>query len=196
MAGLALLLPCVITLWISLFILNIFTKPFEGTVTHSLQLTPLFASYPASSLAFFSKILILIALILFTLLIGFLGRLFFINYFIRLADKIVHCIPLVNKIYKATQDVVHTVFQANSSTFSEVVLVPFPNTKSLAIGLITSKCTQSDNISVFVPGTPNPTMGFMVVFKREQLISLSISVEEAMKFVMSCGMVTDHDKKP
>jgi uncharacterized membrane protein len=103
----------------------------------------------------------------------------------------------VNKIYKACQDVVQSLFSSSSKSFSQVVFVPYPNAHNLSIGLmirdsVKIKHNQRDYeelVSVFVPGTPNPSVGFMLMFKREQLTFVNMKVDEAMKFVVSCGVV-------
>lgn len=144
-----------------------------------------------------SKIAILTALILLTIGIGFLARWLFVNYLLKIGDTILHQIPFVNRIYKASKDIVHSVFASKSAPFSQVVFVPFPNDQTLSIGLITQTHIpiQSSTdpipsmVSVFVPGTPNPAMGFMLMFKKEQLIFVDIKVEDAMKFVVSCGVI-------
>ncbi len=192
--GLALLLPLILTLLIVNFLVNFLTAPFLH-LTQPL-LVPLFGK--SASLLFLSKVLILFFLFLFVLLIGFLGRLFLIDYLFKLGDFFIHRIPFVNKIYKACQDVVHSLFSSKSKKFSQVVLVPYPYPPHLSIGLVTNAHfsvqeappSAQELIPVFVPGTPNPSVGFMLMFKRNQLIHVDMKIEEALKFIVSCGVVT------
>lgn len=197
--GLIILLPVALTLMLVSFLVNVLTNPFLGVVKATLERyhllkTPFF-SHPEVVLLL-SKLLILFFLFLTVLLIGVVGRWIFIRYVIHLTDSMMHRIPLINKVYKASQDVVHTVLAPGSTTFQQVVLVPFPNTKGLSIGLITKEKSSlesaegsQDLISVFVPGTPNPTMGFMLLYRKEQVTYTDITVEQALKCVISCGVI-------
>jgi uncharacterized membrane protein len=204
--GLALLLPAVFTIMLFLFVINILTKPFVGIIEHTLDYfdmldTPILFFTAKQVVTLFSRLIILIILFLVTVLIGLLTRILIFHYLIRLGNYILHKIPLVNKIYKATQDVIETIFKDKATTFSQVVLVPFPEASNLCLGLITNDpethkpITDSHgNISVFVPATPNPTMGFMLLYKREQLLFLDMTVDEAIKFIVSCGIMCDEIK--
>jgi len=200
--GLAILLPAVLTILIFSFIINLLTKPFVGTLENTLDYfnlldTPILFFSARQVVSFFSKVIILIILFLVTVLIGLLTRIVIFHYLIRFGNYIIHKIPLINKIYKATQDVIGTIFKEKTTTFSQVVLIPFPSEKTLCLGLITNDPQTHQpykdkygNVSVFVPATPNPTMGFMLLYKREQMIDLEMTVEEALKFVVSFGVMT------
>lgn len=192
LTGLVILLPIALTFWILALLVNILTNPFTGLVDS------LFAYYhvnPAWT-PFVSKLLILAVLLGLVFLAGLIGRFLFLNPLFKFGDRLLHRVPLVNKVYKASQDVVHSLFSEDKASFSEVVLAPFPNERSLSIGLISSKKDNpTGQVSVFVPGTPNPTMGFMLLFQQDQLIPLDIKVDEALKFVVSCGVINPKDKK-
>jgi uncharacterized membrane protein len=194
LTGLAILLPIALTLWILFFLINLLTHPFMGMIkgilnTYQLWNTPL----GPNAILLISKIAVLLTLFLVTLLIGFFARRLFIRAFVHLMDVTFHRIPIVNKVYKASKEVVHSLFSDDKKTFSQVVLVPFPNSKSICMGMISSPLhPESDpkiaeRIAVFVPGTPNPTVGFMVFFRREQLTLINTTVEEAFKFIISVG---------
>lgn len=197
--GLIILLPVTLTLLFVMFIVNLLTKPFLGIVQailhHYNLLTTPFFGHPQVVLII-SKILILLFLFVVVLFVGIVGRWLFIRYLFRFGDALLHKLPLVNKVYKASQDVVHTILSPDGTTFKKVVLVPFPNEKGLSIGLITKEDASLDMnaksqalISVFVPGTPNPTMGFMLLYRKEQLIHTNLTVDEALKCVVSCGVI-------
>lgn len=195
------LLPILLTILIVGFLINLLTKPFLGSVETILSHFEIFKhSYFIFEsdvvITIVSKLLILIGLTLFILLIGVIGKLFLIDYMLRFGNFIFHNIPYINKIYIACQDVVHGLFSNESKSFSQVVFVPFPTPETLSVGLVTKDAIavhlegeSSDFIPVFVPGTPNPTVGFMLMLKREQLIFADMKIDEAMKFVVSCGVV-------
>src|SRR5262249_34263523 len=116
-------------------------------------------------------------------------------------DYLIHKIPLINRIYKLSQDVVHTFFGTGKPAFTKVVWVPFPEKKSYILGMIASDSLHAesdpkftDNVSIFVPCAPNPIFGFMMIYKRDQLITLDISTEEALKFIVSCGVTPIYPK--
>lgn len=199
--GLALLLPVVVTLLILIFFVNLLTKPFQSLVEDVLSYYGLlgkpFLFLSASQvLHLTSKLLILLTLIAVVVVMGLLAQMFITKYFIRLGDFIIHRIPIINKIYKAAQDVVSTLFADNRRTFSQVVLVPFPHEKSYSIGMVTNETLTEDSesehagmISVFVPATPNPTMGFMLFLKKSQVTFLDMKVDDALKAIISCGVL-------
>lgn len=200
--GLALLLPVILTVMIVNFLINLVTQPFLNSTTALLEKLFFFQSslplfQQTAFLILSSKMLILIFLIGLTILIGIMGKLFLIDLFFRFGDYLFHKLPFVNRIYKACKDVVHSLFSSSSKKFSQVVFVPFPSPENLSIGLVTSASLKIENsdenhdhlISVFVPGTPNPSVGFLLMFKREQLLFVNMKVDEAMKFIVSCGIV-------
>lgn len=197
MAGLALLLPVALTLFITTFIVNLLTKPFQGMLQYFIQEYHLHILGSPEAVLVISKIAILIFLFIFTIILGFIAQAYFIHYFFKFSDMIMTRIPLVNKIYKAIKDVMSTVFTTGSNSYSQVVLVPYPKASTWAIGLITQADTPVGSdaehlgmISVFVPGTPNPTVGFMLLFRREQIVFIDMTVDEAMRFIVSCGVMT------
>lgn len=200
--GIVILLPILITFLIVAFFINILTYPFVSNIEAIFNHYHLFqGSYylfeGADIIKFISKAIVLIGLFTFIIFIGFMGKLFLIDYLFQLGFAIFHNIPYVNKIFKASQDVVHSLFSAESKSFSQVVLVPFPTNQTLSVGLVTKEslavhCIHegaTELIPVFIPGTPNPSVGFMLMFKKDQLIFVNMKIEEALKFVVSCGVV-------
>lgn len=200
LAGVALLLPIVLTVIVVMFFVNLLTAPFLGLVQaafHKLDLLDksfLFLS-GQQIVNLTSHILVLLTLLLGTLLIGFLAQHLFLDRAVTALDRIIHRIPIVNKIYKACQEVMGTIFNPSSTTFSQVVLVPYPHSNTYAIGFITKEAQSEGSdqehlglISVFVPGTPNPTMGFNLLYRRSQLLFVNMRVDDALKFVISCGV--------
>lgn len=204
--GLVIILPLVLTVVILGFLLRLLTTPFEGiafSLLNSFGLIDHAQNAQSTNLIlFFSRFLILIVLIIFTLLIGYVARWLFIHEILKFSDWVFHRIPLVNKIYKASQETVTTLFSPDSRTFKEVVLVRFPDRPGLALGLITAAAQDEAShhnyknlVSVFVPGTPNPTVGFLLLYRTEDLIPVDLTVEEAMKVIISCGVMLPPQKK-
>jgi len=202
--GLAILLPIVVTLLIVNFIVNLLTKPFTGAVSsffhhYGLFQHPFFIWSGPDISVLAAKISVLFLLLFGTLLLGLLGRFFFFTTLVSIGERIIQRIPMVNTIYKSIQDITSSLFKPTSTSFSQVVLVPFPHAKTLSIGLITNDRQKShegkNSIAVFVPGTPNPTMGFVFQYQFDQLIYVDMKVEDALKFVMSCGVIYSDFKR-
>ena len=193
LAGLVILLPFALTVWIVSILVNVLTNPFL-TVT-GLVLSQFMTLEPAF-LHFVSRVLILITLTALIMLVGLIGHLFFMRWFFKVGDYFFHRIPIIKNIYKSAQDAVETLFSEKKASFSSVVLAPFPNTKGYALGFVSAKDlpegsdeSLSDRVSLLIPGTPNPMMGFMLMYKKKDLIYLDIPVETAVKFIVSCGVI-------
>lgn len=158
---------------------------------------------PEELLYYGSKVIILILLFLITVGLGIVARWFLINTLFRLGDRILHRIPLVNTVYKTTQDIIKTLFVSDKNTFKQVVMVPFPRPGVFVLGLIAREsptiCSQAANedlISVFVPTTPNPTTGFLLMFKRAELVHVDMKPEDAIKYIVSCGVIIPNQTAP
>lgn len=196
-AGLVTLLPLAVTLWIVITIANFLTKPFMGAVRKLLLAFPSLTAYtPEPVIQTISEIVIFIALFFFTLFLGFVARKIFFNQILRFGDLILHKIPIVNKIYKTSKDVISSFFNANKQSFKQVVMIPFPRKGSYCLGLITSDAPSTCNeamkeemVTVFIPTTPNPTSGYLVLTKKTDLIFLKMKSEDAIKYVVSCAVI-------
>lgn len=196
--GLVILLPLVITVAFIVFLVNFLTEPFMGIA--ALILSKLHFSEPV--LRYGSKLLILILLFLFTAGLGVITRWFLMNFLIRIGDQILHRIPIINTVYKTTQDLIKTLFVSDKNALKQVVMVPFPRADVYVLGLIArdspSVCCQGvkeDLVSVFVPTTPNPTTGFLLMFKRADLVIVDMKPEEAIKYIISCGVIVPEYKE-
>lgn len=191
--GLLTLLPLAVTFWVVRFLIELLTKPFIGLVslfTYRLSLIP------PQLLKTVTQAIILIALFIFIFFLGLLARRFFFSQLIALGDKILNKIPLVNKVYKTSKDLVLSLFNAEEKSFQQVVLLPFPYKGSYCIGLITKSAPNAQNnekLSVFIPTCPNPSTGFLVSIDKSDLIYLKMKTEEAIKYVVSCAVIQPKD---
>lgn len=197
LTGLVTLLPLAVTLWIVLLVVNFLTKPFMGAVKKLLFSSPSLSAYtPEPIVRTITEILVLIGLFLFTLFLGFVARRIFFNQILRLGDKLLHKIPLVNKVYKTSKDIISSFFNTSKQSFKQVVMIPFPKKGSYCLGLITSDAPTTCNnaakeemITVFIPTTPNPTSGYLLLTKKADLIFLKMKSEDAIKYVVSCAVI-------
>ena len=141
----------------------------------------------------------LVALMLAIFLIGTVGLLarnYFGRKIIEWVDSALLRIPLLNKIYSATKQVNDAFSSTNKTAFRTVVLVEFPHAGVYSIGFITSDQqeevqakTGQKVVCVFVPATPNPTSGFLLMVPEEKVIKLEMSVPDAIKYVISLGAI-------
>lgn len=196
--GLVFLLPLALTIVIVVFLMNFLTQPFVGLVKSVLNSLGIFTKgfwfLSASQVEqIVSQLLVLTLLFGVTVLVGYVTRWVIFHYFIRIGEYILHRIPLINTIYKTTQDVINTIFTNNTRSFKQVVLLPFPSEFTYAVGLITREnlegLSMEDRVAVFVPTTPNPTSGFLMMVRKDDVIYLDMKVEEALKYVISCGVI-------
>ncbi len=208
LTGIILLLPVVLTIWIIGFVVNFLTKPFMGIVAHFLQETHianrgLFFLSPQQALMYSSQLIILTCLFFFILFFGMITRWYLFRWFIQVGERILQRLPFVNKVYKAAKDIVTHLFGQDKNSFKQVVLVPFPKEGIYTLGFLSqpvpkefSESLAQELISVFIPTTPNPTTGFTIMYRKESIILIDMKPEDAIKFVVSCGMVTPSDESP
>ncbi len=203
--GLILLLPAALTLSILSFLFNLLTEPFVGIVKEIFDHTGhrfgfLFFSDEHVQ-KFLSQLIILSLLFLLTVGLGFLANWFFFHSLVRFWEYILIRIPFVSNIYQTSKEVIHNLF-TKSNSFKQVVMVPFPTSSGLTIGFITNDqvaITTKDQqplIAVFVPTTPNPTSGFLMMCRSSDLVYLDMKVEDAFKYVISCGTISGSTEAP
>jgi uncharacterized membrane protein len=111
-------------------------------------------------------------------------------------EKVLGRIPVVKTIYSSVKQVSDTLFAPGGQAFSKALLVQYPRRDSWTIAFLTgtpgrdvAKHLQGDYVSVYVPTTPNPTSGFFLMMRRADVIELDMSVDEALKYVISMGVV-------
>lgn len=202
-AGLATLLPLTVTFWVFVFFLDLLTHPFMGFVTSLLtSFSSIGDHLSLKTIEVISEFLILIGLILLLFFLGVLARFFLMKSILKLGDRLLHKIPIINKIYQISKEIVHSIFGSESASFKQVVLVPFPYPKGFCLGLISngspktcSEATQTELVSVFIPTTPNPTTGYILMCKRSDLILLDMTSQEAIKYIVSCAVIQPGEMK-
>ncbi len=197
LTGLVTLLPLAVTIWLIVIVVRFLTRPFMGIVTHLLMQLPKMGIITSEQgIQAISQILILIGLFLFTIMLGLIARKFFFHSLINLGDRILYRIPLINKVYKTSKQIISSLFTSTGDSFKQVVLVPFPYKECYSIGMIASPAPDACSntaanslVSVFIPTTPNPMTGFLIMIPKDQLIYLEMKTEEAFKYVLSCAVI-------
>ena len=180
-AGIVVSIPIGITLYLTLFIVNISSKilPKEINPNHYLP-------YDIPGLE------IIIAVLLITF-IGWLSLSFIGKRLLSLFENLLKKIPILRTIYSAINQMTET-FTKTEGNKKNVVLVEYPRKGTWAVGFATkdnegeiSDKTKKELVNVFVPTTPNPTSGFLLMFPKDEVIYLDLTFEEASRFIVSAG---------
>jgi uncharacterized membrane protein len=189
LSGLLLLAPLAVTWlvfsWLFARVGGSFRPLFEPYLPRSLQ-----------SLALLWDVLATVAVLVIITALGYLSRYVFGRYFGGLAERFIQSIPGVNTVYNTVKQIVDTFSVQHRSLFTKVVLVEFPRKGVYTIGFLTNKArgdlqtkVSEELWSVFVPTTPNPTSGFLLMLPQQEIIELEMSVGEGMKMIISGGTV-------
>jgi uncharacterized membrane protein len=142
---------------------------------------------------------VLVTLVVFLLvtILGYISRYVLGKYFGGLAERFIQSIPGVGTVYNTVKQIVSTFSSQHRQLFSKVVLIEFPRPGIYSIGFLTNKTqgeiqsrTGAELWTVFVPTSPNPTSGFLMLLSRDQITELDMSVGDGMKMVISGGAVT------
>ena len=140
------------------------------------------------SLAAFGLAVVLVSLV------GRLTRYYIGKKMVEMLDHVLRRVPLFNKIYLTIKQV-NEAFTSNKSSFKQVVLIEFPRAGQRAVGFVTGEQDGAfqqgaeKTISVFVPTTPNPTGGFLLLVPESEVTKLDMSVAEGIKFIVSLGAI-------
>jgi uncharacterized membrane protein len=129
-------------------------------------------------------------------LLGYLSNYVFGKYFLKIGENLIQRIPGIGGVYNAVKQILATFGSQNRTLFSKVVLVEFPREGCWSIGFLTNKQQSEPHVrvgetmwTVFVPTTPNPTSGFLVMLPAEKVTELDMSIGDGMKMIISGGSV-------
>ena len=179
--GIVVLVPIGITLYLTRFFIRISSKLIPAEIN------------PNNYLPILIPGLEIVLAIIFITLIGYLSLSFIGKKILQLFNDLLKRIPILRTIYSAIGQMAETLAPKRKSKKS-VVLVEYPRKGSWAVGFATkdnkgeiSKRTNQKLVNVFVPTTPNPTSGFLLMFPKEDIIYLDMNFEEASKFIVSAG---------
>ena len=186
-AGLVFWLPIIVTIWVVHFLVSIFDR---GVLLLPTWLQP--AHFIGYDIPGIGLLVVAIVLLVSGLVVSnFLGR-----KITQRGDQIVAQIPLVRTIYTGVKQTLGVLFSDSSRSFREVVLIQFPMDDSYALGFVTNTVYLDDKnklVTVFIPTAPNPTSGFVLNIAEEKVTRLSLSVDEAFKYVISLGAIVSED---
>ncbi|CDI48707.1 DUF502 domain-containing protein [Clostridium tetani] len=175
LAGISVILPAAITLYIIGFIFNFIDK-INGGVIYRL------IGRRLPGLGFIMTLAIIYGA-------GLLAKSIIGRTYLKKLEIIFLKIPIIQHIYSAIKGLSNSILKKDKVSFKQTVLVKFPNSETLSVGFVTSDKTIKENkISVFIPTVPNPTTGFLVLVDKDDVEYLSMPFEEAFKFILSLGV--------
>ena len=179
--GVIVLIPIGFTLYLSKFLINVSTKLVPSGLN------------PNTYLPYAIPGIEIILTIIFITIVGGLSLTFIGKKFLQIIDDLFKRMPILRTIYSAIGQMTDS-FREQEGNKKSVVLVEYPRKGSWAVGFATKENTgeikdktKKDLVNVFVPTTPNPTSGFLLMFEKNDIIYLDMSFEEASKFVVSAG---------
>ena len=180
-AGIVVLVPIGFTLYLTLFLIKVSSKLIPNEIN------------PNNYLPFSIPGLEILLSVIFITIVGGISLSFFGKKILSLINDLFKRIPILRTIYSAIGQMTES-FTSKSDNKKSVVLVEYPKKGSWAVGFATkenkgeiSKKTNKELINVFVPTTPNPTSGFLLMFPKDEVIYLDMTFEEASKFIVSAG---------
>jgi uncharacterized membrane protein len=192
--GLLIWVPLVITGWVLSLIV--------GLADQSLRLLPA-AARPQNLLGVYipgAGIVVAFVIILAT---GLLATNFIGQRLVGWWEQLLARIPVVNSIYTGVKQVSDTLLSSSGMAFRQPLLVPYPHPGSWTIAFLTgdpgvevARHLEGKHVSVYVPTTPNPTSGFLLMFRKDQIIELDMNVDEAIKYIISMGVVAPPGHPP
>ena len=185
--GLLIWIPLVITIWVLKLVVDVLDQ--------SLLLLPDVAR-TENWLGVHVPGLGAILTLLIVLLTGIFATNFFGAQLVRAWHSILNRIPVVNSIYSSVKQISDTVFSSSGQAFRKALLVQWPHQGMWTIGFLTgapggdvTRYIPADCVSVYVPTTPNPTGGYFVIVQRKDVVELDMTVDEALKYIISMGVV-------
>lgn len=178
-AGLIVMVPIGLTVWILIWIFN----GIEGLLAPLVQLV---FGHPIPGVGF--GITVVLIFVIGAITTNVIGR-----RLVRWSESMLGKVPIARHLYVAFREVFRGFSEQNASGFLSVVLVEFPAKGMRTIGFITYEAVDKDGkpiLNVFIPTAPNPTSGFLEILHEEDIIRTSIAVEDALKMVISGGRMS------
>ena len=196
-AGLAVLAPLVVTLWLFKTLVIAVDDYLLGFIPAQYHLNNIIYTQFGVIMPVDPHGLGLLAGVVFLVFVGLLVRNFFGRTLVNWGERILGRIPGVSAVYNSVKQITETVTASNSKSFRKVVMVEYPRKGIWAVGFVsgTTQGQAQDKIgdkliNVFLPTTPNPTSGFLLFFPEKDLIELDMTVDQGLKMIISAGIVT------
>jgi len=189
----------IIPVWLTVFVCGIIFK-LVSNFTYPI-LEPSLSYYIADK--YWVKMFIRLSSFLISLsliwLLGFCANVFIGKKLLKLLEKIIKNIPFVGMLYSSAKQFIQFLFgNDKAKSFKRVVFVPYPNKDVYSTAFLTGEqiVKGEKHVCVFMPTTPNPTTGFLLMFKEDEIIQTNYTIEQAFQFIMSMGVIGMDSKSP
>jgi uncharacterized membrane protein len=189
--GLLILVPLAITAWVLNLVIS--------TMDQSLLFVPE-RWQPRTLIGFDIPGLGTLLTIVIVFLTGLLTNNLVGNYVVKLWEKLLTRIPVVSSLYSSVKQVSDTLFSSSGNAFRKAVLIPYPHQNSWTIAFLTGtpggdvkNHLVGEYVSVYIPTTPNPTSGFFLMMAKKDVVELDMTVDAALKYIVSMGVVAPED---
>jgi uncharacterized membrane protein len=195
--GLIILMPLVLTILILVFLIDFFTAPFLDAVRNFILNQDLPIALPLGLVTTIARIVIIIGIVVLIFLLGIVTRWFFFRSIINATNKLLSKIPFVKSIFNITKDIFSAFVTTGArKAIKTPVIINFPSESIYAVGFETGeiplscqKHIKEELTPVFVPTAPHPISGYLMFVKSDKIKKIDMTVEEAIKFTVSCGMI-------
>ncbi len=194
-AGLLVWLPLAVTLWVLHSVLGLLDGLFAWLLSGSQALLPEAAHSPIEMLKQVPGLGVIV-MVVGLIATGIFATNIVGQWWLTRGSRLLNRIPIVKSIYSSVKQVSDTLFSSSGNAFREAVLVQYPRQGSWTIAFVTGRPggeagehLRGDYLSLYVPTTPNPTSGFFLMVPRSDVIELAMSVDEALKYIISMGVV-------
>lgn len=192
-AGLLVVIPLATTIWLTItiatWVINFLTRIPK-------QLNP-YNNFHPILVNLLNLVVGLTVPLLFILLIGLMARNIAGRWLLDFGEQILQAIPLAGSVYKTLKQLLETIFKDSKGKFRRVILVEYPRRGIWALGFVTGSMSSDIQaqmtrpmLSVFIPTTPNPTTGWYAIVPEDEVLDVSMSIEDAFKVVISGGIVS------
>jgi uncharacterized membrane protein len=200
--GLLVWMPLAITVWVLLWVLGLMDGLFSWFLSLSQAVLPEAMREGIETLRRVPGLGVVVLLVVLWLTGLFVANIFG-QWFVGQWDRLLGKIPIVISIYNSVKQVSDTLFSSSGNAFREAVLVQYPRAGSWTIAFVTgapsgevARHLGAPHVSVYVPTTPNPTSGFFLIMPRSEVVPLQMSVDEALKYIISMGVVAPPPPAP
>jgi len=198
-AGIIVILPITVTV----FIIRFFVVSLNSVMLNPLAIRLKPYLLQEEQRLFLAKAVVFIAALLIIIFIGIMTRIIIVRKTFSFFEKFLYKLPMVNKIYGAIKEISKAFLGNKKSGFKKVVLVEYPRKGIYTIGFVTSESMiafsvsedSRDLVSIYIPTTPNPTSGLFIMVPRGEVKALDMSVEEALKVVISAGAIAPPNRE-
>lgn len=194
--GTLVVIPLVLTFWVLYFIIDKFNLLLLDPIVNLLNKWA-----PAQNIEILTKVAIFFLILAGLTFAGFATRVIVLRNIFGFGEKVLYKVPMISTIYRTIKEISLAFFVQKNTIFKRVVLLEYPRKGLYQLGFVVSETkgevqnkTKQVVLNVFVPTTPNPTSGMLVLTPEEEAIPLDMSVAEGMKMVISGGAITPKDQ--